>query len=56
MINFKTEKEPKIKFFDFGTFQIKMQKLSHDKIILHMHFRAFQITSHNIYDAIGSNQ
>ena len=31
--NVKTEKGPKIKFFDFGAFQIILQMLSHDKII-----------------------
>ena len=36
VINFKTEKEPKMKFFDFGAFQNKMQMSSHDKIIFHM--------------------
>ena len=45
MINFKTEKEPKIKFIDFGAFQNFKQMLSHDKIIFHMLFGAFHITS-----------
>ena len=44
MINFKTEKEPKMKFFDFGAFQNKMQIPSHDKIIFHVLFGAFHIT------------
>ena len=45
MINFTTEKEPKIKLFDFGAFQIIMQMLSHYKIIFHVLFGAFHITS-----------
>ena len=44
VINFKTEKEPKMKFFDFWAFRKKWQKLSHDKIIFHMLFGAFQNT------------
>ena len=44
VINFKTEKEPKIKFFDFGAFQINGQMESHDNIIFHMLFGAFHIT------------
>ena len=32
VINFKTEKEPEMKFFDFGSFQNKMQMLSHDNL------------------------
>ena len=44
VINFKTEKKPKIKFFDFGAFQINGQMESHDKIIFHMLFGAFHIT------------
>ena len=36
VINFKAEKEPKMKFFDCGAFQNKMQMPSHDKIIFHM--------------------
>ena len=44
VINFKTEKEPKMKFFDFWAFRKKWQKLSHDKIIFHMLFGAFHIT------------
>ena len=39
------EKESKMKFFDFGAFQIKMQLISHDKILLQMFFGAFHITS-----------
>ena len=45
VINFKTEKETKMKFFDFWAFQNKMQMPSHDKIIFHMLFGAFLITS-----------
>ena len=45
MINFKTENEPKMKFFDFGAFQ-KIEKMpSHDKILFHMLFGAFHDTS-----------
>ena len=44
VINFKTENEPKMKFFDFGAFQINEQMPSHDKIIFHMLFRTFHIT------------
>ena len=32
MINFKTENEPKMKFFDFGAFQKIEKMLSQDKI------------------------
>ena len=45
VINFKTEKEPKMIFFDFGAFQINMQMPSHDKMIFQMLFGAFHITS-----------
>ena len=48
VINFKTEKELKMKFSDFLAFQNKMQVSSHDKIIFHMLFRAFRITPRNI--------
>ena len=34
VINFKTEREPKMKFFDFGAFQKIMQILSHH--VIHM--------------------
>ena len=47
MINFKTQKEPKMKLFDFGAFQKNMQMLSHDKIIFHMLFEAFHDTPRN---------
>ena len=47
VINLKTEKEPKMKFFDFGAFQNKMQLPSHDKIIFHMLSGAFHIASRN---------
>ena len=43
MINFKTEKGPKMKCFDFGKFQIKMP--SHKKILFQILFGAFHITS-----------
>ena len=49
VINFKTEKEPKMKFFDFWAFKKghfkKRQKLSHDKIIYYMLFEEFHNTS-----------
>ena len=45
VINFEKEKELKMKFFDFGAFQNKMQMPSHDKIIFHMLFVAFYINS-----------
>ena len=45
VINFKTENEPKMKFFDFRAFQ-KIEKMpSHDKILFHMLFGAFHDTS-----------
>ena len=40
----KTEKEPKMKLFDFGAFQKILKILSHDKILLHMLFGAFHDT------------
>ena len=49
VINFKTERELKMKFFDFGAFQIKMQMPSHDKIVLQMLFGAFHFTSRTIF-------
>ena len=45
VINLITEKEPKMKFFDFGAFQNKMQMPLPDKIIFHMLFEAFYISS-----------
>ena len=36
----KTEKEPKMKFFDFGAFQKIMKMLSREKILFHMLFGA----------------
>ena len=36
-----------MKFIDFGVFQNFKQMLSHDKIIFHMLFGAFQITPRN---------
>ena len=45
VINFNTEKEPKMELFDFGIFQNSMQMLSHDKIILQMLFGTFHNTS-----------
>ena len=44
MINFKTENEPKIKFFDFGAFQKIEKLLSREKILFHMLFGAFHDT------------
>ena len=44
MINFETENEPKMKFFDFGAFQKIEKMLSHDKILFHMLFGAFRDT------------
>ena len=44
MINFKTENEPKIKFFDSGAFQKIEKLLSHEKILFHMLFGAFHDT------------
>ena len=41
VINFKTGKEPKMKFFDFWAFQNFKRMLSHDKIIFHMLFGHF---------------
>ena len=48
LINFKTEKEPKMILFDFGAFQKNMQMLSHDKIIAHMIFGVFHMTFRTI--------
>ena len=45
MINFKTENEPKMKFFDFAAFQKIEKMLSHEKILFHMLFGAFHDTS-----------
>ena len=45
LINFQTEKEPEMKILDFGAFQNKMQMPSHDKILFHVLFVAFHITS-----------
>ena len=47
VINFKTQKEPKMKFIDFWAFQNFVQLLSHDKIIFHMLFGAFHIAPRN---------
>ena len=52
MINFKTEIEPKMKFFDFGAFQKIEEMLSHDKILFHMLFGAFHDTSCSISSMI----
>ena len=38
VINFLTEKEPKMKFFDFGAFQKIRKILSREKYIFHMLF------------------
>ena len=42
-----------MKFFDFGAFQIIMQMLSHDKIIFHMVFGAFHISSGISFPVVG---
>ena len=44
-IKSKTEKEPKMKFVDFGAFQKITKMLSRDKILLQMLFGAFHDTS-----------
>jgi len=36
-----------MKFFDFGALQKIIQMLSHDKIIFHMLFGAFHVTTRN---------
>ena len=41
VIKYKTEKEPKMKFFDFGAFQKIIKMLSHDKNLFHILFGAF---------------
>ena len=49
VINFITQKEPKMKFFDFGTCEmphLNGKMPSHDKIIFRMFFGAFHITPH----------
>ena len=53
VINFQTKKEPKMKFFDFGAFQNKMQMSSHDKIIFRILFETFHITSRNVRQRPG---
>ena len=40
MINFLTEKEPKMKLFDFGAFQKIRKILSREKYIFHILFGA----------------
>ena len=40
LINFKTQKEPKMKFFDFGAFQKIKKMVSREKIIFHKLFGA----------------
>ena len=47
MINFLTEKEPKMKFFDFEAFQKIRKILSREKYIFHMLFGAFH--SHKMF-------
>ena len=42
---FLNNKEPKMKFINFGAFWEKIQMPSHDKILLHMLFGAFHGTS-----------
>ena len=46
VINFKTEKEPKMKFFDFEAIR-KNGKSLHDRIMFHMLFGAFNKTPRN---------
>ena len=48
-ISMETEKEPRIKFFDFKAFQNKMHIPSNVKIIFHMLFEVFHITSRLLY-------
>ena len=40
MINFLTEKEPKMKFFDFGAFQKIKKMVSREEILFHILFEA----------------
>ena len=47
MIDFKTEKEPKMNMFHFGAFQEKMHMLSRAKYLLQRLFGAFQDTPRN---------
>ena len=54
--SFKTKNEPKMKFFDFGAFQIKMQMSSQDKIVLHMLFGAFHITPRMLIDSFSKRR
>ena len=50
VINFEFEKEPKMRFFDFGAFQIIFQMISHGKIMLFggisLYFSYFVMTGH----------
>jgi len=46
--HFLSEKEPKIKFFDFGAIQKIMKMLSREKIIFQMLFGASHGTPHNV--------
>ena len=55
MVNFKTENEPKMKFFDFGALQKIEKMLSHDKIIFHMLFGAFHDTPLRRFNLSGKN-
>ena len=41
MINFKTHKEPKKKFIDFGAFQKIKKMVSREEILFHMRFGAY---------------
>ena len=45
VINFKIEKEPKMKYYDFEAFPKIVEMLSRDKIIFHVLFGAFYGTS-----------
>ena len=61
MISFLTEKEPKIKFFDFGAFQKIKKMVSREKIIFHEIFWASHgtpriIISSEINKVIGNKQ
>ena len=46
---FKNQKEPKMKFVDFGSFQSKIEMPSHDRIIFHVLFGLFHITFRTPY-------
>ena len=61
MIGYSTEKEPKLKFFDFGAFQKIKKMVSREKIIFHEIFWASHgtpriIISSEINKVIGNKQ